>query len=145
MDETPRILGLDIGDRRIGVAVSDGLGLTAQPVFTLHRTHNEREDVRSIARMVRKHAAAEIVVGLPLYASGDASPQSVKVRRFAEQLAERTGLPLHYWDERNTSNEAHAILNRAEFGTEGRSEVIDQVAATVILQGYLDARRGENL
>jgi putative Holliday junction resolvase len=143
MQEQPRILGLDIGDKRIGVAVSDGLGLTAQPVFTLHRStpHN---DIRSIARLARKHHATAIVAGHPLHLSGDLSPQAKKNQRFAEELAKHTGLPLHLWDERLSSQAAHEILNTSGFGTAGRKEVIDQVAAAVILQGFLDARHGAN-
>jgi putative holliday junction resolvase len=139
-----RIMGLDIGDRRIGVAISDGLGLTAQPVFTLHRS-NPREDIRSIARLTRKHEATAIVAGLPLHMSGDLSPQAQKSQAFAQELAERTGLALYFWDERLTSHAAHEILDVSGFGTTGRKAVIDQVAAVLILQGFLDAQRGPTL
>lgn len=135
--EKPRILGLDIGDKRIGIALSDGLGLTAQPLFTLHRS-NPRADIRSIARFIRKHNAAQIVAGLPLHLSGDLSPQARKNKAFAEELAQHTSLPLHFVDERLTTHAAHEHLNASNYGTKNRSEVIDQVAAVFILQGYLD-------
>lgn len=140
MQEQPRILGLDIGDRRIGVAVSDGLGLTAQPVFTLHRS-TLPADLRSLARLVRKHAVAEIVAGLPLHMSGELSPQAKKNQAFAQRFAERTGLPLHFWDERLSSHEANEILNQSRHNAADRKLMIDQVAAAVILQGFLDDRR----
>ena len=142
MDETvPRILGLDVGDRRIGVAVSDELGVMAQPVLTLVRT-NRRQDVKSIQRLVRKYGCAAIVVGNPLYMSGDQSPQAAKAQAFAELLREATGLPVHLWDERLTTTEAHRHLHAA--GLSGRSEhkaVVDQVAAVLILESYLGAKK----
>lgn len=141
MPEQPRIMALDIGDRRIGIAISDGLGLTAQPLFTLHRTSSVREDIRSIARMVRKHEVKEIVVGLPLHISGEESPQTIKTKKFAEELAERVGLPMHYVDERLTSLEADDLMKQTGASPQDRKARIDQVAAALILQGFLDARR----
>ncbi|MCL2660282.1 MAG: Holliday junction resolvase RuvX [Acidobacteriaceae bacterium] len=142
----PRILALDVGDRRIGIALSDALGCTAQPLLTLHRT-SLRADVKSVARLVRKHEVAEIVVGNPLYMSGDQSPQAAKAQAFAEQLAEAIApVPIRLWDERLTTTEAHRHLDAAGVpgGQQGRAErkqIIDQVAAVLILQGFLDARR----
>ena len=140
MDETqPRMMGLDVGDRRIGVAVSDGLGLTAQPVLTLVRT-NRRQDLRSLARLVRRYSCTQIVVGNPLYMSGDLSPQAAKAQDFAAFLREELKLPVHLWDERLTTTEAHRHLHASgRAGTEHRA-VIDQVAAVLILQSYLDAQ-----
>lgn len=139
----PRIMGLDVGDRRIGVAVSDGLGLTAQPVLTLVRANsrqNRRQDVRSLARLVRKYSCVRIVVGNPLYMSGDLSPQAAKTQAFAAILREELQLPVQLWDERLTTTEAHRHLHAAgRAGSEHRA-VVDQVAAVLILQGYLDAQ-----
>ncbi len=133
-------MGLDVGDRRIGVAISDPLGYTAQPVLTLHRT-NRREDLRSLNRLLRKHGCAAIVVGNPLYMSGDLSPQAVKAQAFAQQIGASSGLPVHLWDERLSTTEAHRHLHAAgRPGGEHRA-VIDQVAAVLILQSYLDAHR----
>ncbi len=137
----PRYLGLDIGDRRIGVAISDELGLTAQPMFTLTRSR-VREDLKSLARLARKHAVAAIIAGNPIHLSGDQSSQALRVREFADALQAETGIPLHYWDERMTTTEAHRHLDAAEYATgRERRGVIDQVAAVLILQAWLDAHR----
>jgi putative Holliday junction resolvase len=133
-----RYLGLDVGNRRIGVAVSDELGLTAQPVLTLDRRRNTREDLRSLARLCRRFGVAGIVVGNPLHLSGEASPQALKTRAFAAGLGELTGLPVHMWDERLTTHQAHRILYEAGHERQKHRRVVDQVAATLILQSYLD-------
>jgi putative Holliday junction resolvase len=136
----PRILGLDVGDRRVGVAVSDPLGLTAQPVLTLVRT-NRKQDLKSLQRILRKYAVAEIVVGNPLYMSGDQSPQAAKAQAFAQMLRDETALPVQLWDERLTTTEAHRHLHASgRPGSEHRA-VVDQVAAVLILQSFLEARR----
>jgi putative Holliday junction resolvase len=135
-----RVLGLDVGDRRIGVAVSDELGLTAQPVLTLVR-RNRREDMRSLARLVRKYACSRIVVGHPLYMSGDVSPQALKAQAVAEALASETGIEVTLWDERLSTTEAHRHLDAAGRPGNDRRAVIDQVAAVLILQSFLDAQR----
>jgi putative holliday junction resolvase len=135
----PRYLALDVGAKRIGIAVSDELGLTAQPVLTLQVHRNPRDDLRSIARLARRFAVAGIVVGNPLHLSGDLSPRALKTRQFAAELGELTGLPIHLWDERLTSREAHQILYEAGRPIQDHKEVIDQVAATLILQSFLDS------
>jgi putative Holliday junction resolvase len=135
----PRIMGLDVGDRRVGVAVSDERGLTAQPVLTLHRS-NRKEDLRSLARILRKHGCTEIVVGNPLYMSGDLSPQAMKAQAFAEMLRQEFGLPVALWDERLTTTEAHRLLHEAGRAGSEHKKVVDQVAAVLILQGFLDSR-----
>ena len=136
----PRVVGFDVGDKRIGVAVTDPLGYTAQPLFTLHRT-NRRADMKAVARVLRKQGAAEAVVGNPLHMSGDVSPQALKSQAFAEALRAEFGVTVHLWDERLTSMEAHEILDGAGYarGPE-RKRVIDQVAAVVILESFLRAR-----
>lgn len=142
-DDRPRYLGLDIGTRRIGVAVSDELGLIAQPVLTLERRRVgnsiAREDLRSLARLARRFGVAGIVVGNPLHISGEQSPQADRVKAFAVELGALTGLPICYWDERLTSREAHQILYEAGHPRQEHRRVVDQVAATLILQGFLDA------
>lgn len=135
-----RYLGLDIGSKRIGVAVSDELGLTAQPVMTLVRKRNPKDDLRSLARLSRKYGCSAIVAGNPLHLSGETSPQGEKTRLFAEELALMAELPLHLWDERLTSQEAHAILYAAGKPRQEHQAVVDQVAATLILQSFMDAR-----
>ncbi len=133
-------MGLDVGDRRIGVAVSDPLGLTAQPVMTLVRT-NRRQDLKSLQRLIRRYGCAEIVVGNPLYMSGDQSPQAAKAQAFAQMLREETALPVHLWDERLTTTEAHRHLHAAGRAGSEHKAVVDQVAAVLILEGYLAAAK----
>ncbi len=135
----PRIVGFDVGDRRIGLAISDPLGYTAQPLFTLHRT-NRRADLKSIARVLRKYAVVEAVVGNPLYMSGDQSPQAAKAQAFAEDLRTEFALTVHLWDERLSTTQAHRHLDDAGHTAMGRKGIIDQVAAVLILQSFMDAR-----
>jgi putative Holliday junction resolvase len=136
----PRILGFDVGDRRIGLAISDPLGYTAQPLFTLHRA-GRRADLKSVARVLRKHGVREAVVGNPLYMSGDQSPQAAKAQAFAEDLRTEFGITVHLWDERLTTTEAHRHLDDAgHAGGRERKGIIDQVAAVLILQAFLEAR-----
>jgi putative Holliday junction resolvase len=120
------------------VAVSDELGLTAQPVLTLERRHNRREDLRSLARLARRFAVAGIVVGNPVHLSGDASPQAARTQAFAAALGELTGLPIHLWDERLTTREAHQILYEAGRARQQHRRLVDQVAATLILQSFIE-------
>ena len=118
--------------------MSDELGLTAQPVLTLERRRNGRDDLRSLARLARRYGVAGIVVGNPLHLSGDQSPRAAKTQVFAGELGELTGLPIHLWDERLTTREAHEILYQAGRERQKHREVVDQVAATLILQSFLD-------
>jgi putative Holliday junction resolvase len=134
-----RILGLDVGDRRVGVAVSDELGLTAQPVLTLVRK-NRRQDLGSLRRLVRKYGCTQVVVGNPLYMSGDVSPQALKAQALAQDLQVETGVPVTLWDERLSTSEAHRHLDAAGHQPGKRRAVIDQVAAVLILQSFLDSR-----
>jgi putative holliday junction resolvase len=138
-----RYLGLDVGAKRIGIAVSDELGLTVQPVLTLEVHRNRRDDLRSIARLARRYSVAGIVVGNPLQLSGDAGPRALRTEQFAAQLGELTGLPIHLWDERLTTREAHQLLYEAGHARQEHKRVVDQVAAVLILQSFLDERRGK--
>jgi putative Holliday junction resolvase len=144
----PRYLGLDIGSRRIGVAVSDELGLTAQPVLTLERRSSRRpisrDDLRSLARLCRRFGVVGIVVGNPVHLSGAPSPQAANTQAFAAELGELTGLPIHLWDERLTTHEAHQILYQAGHPRQKHRKVVDQVAATLILQSFLESREQVN-
>ncbi|MGZ3704351.1 MAG: Holliday junction resolvase RuvX [Bdellovibrionota bacterium] len=138
-----RYLGLDIGAKRIGVAVSDELGLTAQPVLTLERKRNPRDDLRCLARLARRYGVAGIVVGRPLHLSGEESRRSRKTETFAAELGELTGLPIHLCDERLTTHEAHRILYEAGRERQSHRKVVDQVAAVLILQSFLESREQE--
>ena len=135
-----RILALDVGSRRIGLAVSDPLGITAQGLDTLYRK-NKRTDFEHLERVIRDYAVRELVVGLPLRMSGAEGTQSVKMTAFAEELRKRFQLPVHLWDERLTSAEAHRILREAELSIEKRKHAVDRMAAVLILQNFLESRR----
>jgi putative holliday junction resolvase len=133
-----RVMALDVGKVRVGVALSDPLGYTAQPLLTIWRK-SRGEDLRSLLRLIRKHEVVRIVVGNPLHMSGDMSPWAAKVQEFAEELRRRSGLPVVLWDERLSSVAAHEILDEAGHGHRDRKHVIDQVAAVVILRGWMEA------
>jgi putative Holliday junction resolvase len=134
-----RILAIDYGSRRIGLAVTDELGLTAQGLPTLYRT-NKRNDLDHLRRTIKSCGIGEIVVGLPLRMSGEAGTQSEKVQEFAEELRRRFKLPVHLFDERLTSVEANRVLDESEIGLQRRKQVVDQLAAVLILQAFLESR-----
>jgi putative Holliday junction resolvase len=136
-----RVLGLDVGSRRIGVAVSDPLGITAQGLETLYR-RNKRHDFEYIERVIREYDVKEIVVGLPLRMSGAEGTQSEKMRGFAEGLAKKFRLPVHLWDERLTSAEANRFLRETELSIEKRGKAVDRMAAVLILQAWMEQRAG---
>lgn len=135
-----RILGLDVGLRRIGIAVSDPLGITAQGLETLQR-RNKRHDLAELAQIIRQYDVQEIVVGFPLRLSGGESSQSEKVQAFAEDLRRRFNLPVHLWDERLTSVEANRLLRQTELSIEKRAKAVDRIAAVLILQSFMEARQ----
>jgi putative holliday junction resolvase len=135
-----RVLGLDVGARRIGIAVSDPLGITAQGLETLQR-RNKRQDFAALQRIVGDYQVREIVVGLPLRMSGAEGTQSGKMQVFAEDLRKRFGLPVHLWDERLTSAEANRLLRETDLSIEKRAKAVDRMAAILILQGWMESRR----
>ncbi|MGD0989895.1 MAG: Holliday junction resolvase RuvX [Candidatus Sulfotelmatobacter sp.] len=135
-----RVLGLDVGSRRIGLAVSDGLGFTAQGLETLQR-RNKRTDFAALEKLIREYAVKEIVVGLPLRMSGAEGTQSAKMQEFAEDLRKRFRLPVHLWDERLTSAEANRLLRETDLSIEKRAKAVDRMAAILILQGWMESRR----
>jgi putative Holliday junction resolvase len=132
------VLGLDVGDRRIGIAISDALRITAQPLNTLTRT-SRRNDLRYFSQLLRLHPFGQIVVGLPLYPSGDPSPQAAKVQAFAAQLGNHLQIPIHLWDERLSTSEAHRYLDATGRPGITRRQVIDQISAVLILENWLAA------
>lgn len=135
----PRVLGLDVGSRRIGIAISDPLGITAQGLETLHR-QNKRLDFEKLEKIVREYGVTQIVVGLPLRMSGLEGTQAEKMQLFAEELRKRFQLPVHLWDERLTSAQANRLLRETEMSIKRRGEVVDQMAAVLILQSFMDSR-----
>lgn len=137
--KTGRVLGLDVGARRIGLAVSDPLGITAQGLETLQRK-NKRTDLERLAQVIRQYEVKEIVVGLPLRMSGAEGIQSEKMQLFAEELRKRFRLTVHLWDERWTSAEANRLLRETELSIEKRGKAVDRMAAVLILQGWMESR-----
>ncbi len=151
-----RLMALDIGEARIGVAVSDASGFLASPYTTLHVTRNEEQIWQSIQRLIDETEAEGLVVGLPISLDGQIHAQGERVQSFAERLRERISIPLTFWDERLSTVEAQRLLTQREQGEVGRrrrqgtrrhtqtrrrqkGQEIDALAATVILQDYLDA------
>jgi putative Holliday junction resolvase len=158
-------LGLDVGSRRIGVALSNTLGI-AQPLLTIERTQ-PRRDQRSILRLARRHGCAGIIVGNPLHLSGDRSLQTERVHRFVDELkaliaemmspeanesvsdADHPNFIVHLWDERLSTAEVHAALDATgrdpadrQIRRQARTAIVDKLAAALILQGWLDAQSG---
>lgn len=136
-----RVLGLDPGERLVGVAVSDELGLTAQPVGEVRRGTPEA-DAGALAELARRYGVAEIVVGLPRRLDGRLGPEAEGVRAWAAEMERRLGLPVRLWDERLTTREAERLLLAADLGRRRRRRVLHRLAAALILQSYLDRRRG---
>jgi putative Holliday junction resolvase len=134
-----RVLGLDVGSRTIGVAVTDELGLCAHGVTTLQR-RGTTSDVQEIKRLAGKYETASLVVGLPYDLEGQEGHRAKRVRVFIDAL-EQAGLAVQLWDERYTTVEAEQILLRADLSRKRRKAVIDKVAAQLILQGWLDSQR----
>ena len=135
-----RALGLDVGSRTIGVAVSDELGMLAHPRRTLARA-GTRADVETIAGIVASEEARAVVVGVPLTLAGGIGHRARRVMVLVDALRARLDVPVETWDERFSTVEAEARLREQEVSARRRKEVIDQAAAAVILQGWLDARR----
>jgi putative holliday junction resolvase len=139
VDQSSRILAIDYGSRRMGLAVSDPLGITAQGITTLQRK-NKRADFSFLARVIRDYQVREIVLGYPLRLSGQTGTQSQKVLEFAEELRQKFQLPVHLWDERLTSAEANRVLREADLSIEKRAQAVDRMSAVLILQSFLQSR-----
>jgi putative Holliday junction resolvase len=135
-----RLVGLDVGDARIGVAVADELGLTAQGVGVVRRSNIDK-DLRTLAELLGPYPPERFVVGLPLNMNGTVGPQAEKVGAFAEKLTSYFGVPVDTWDERLSTVAANRTLAEAELSRAKRRKVIDKVAAVIILQGYLNCQR----
>jgi putative Holliday junction resolvase len=140
----PRVLGLDVGSKTIGIAISDPLGITAQGLETIRRK-NKRLDFEQLAQLVGRYEVSEIVVGHPLRLSGAEGTQSEKMQLFADELRKKFGLPVHLWDERLTSSQANRVLREAELSIEKRGKAVDRLAAVLILQNWMDAKLARSL
>lgn len=135
-----RVLGLDLGSKRIGVAVSDSSGTIAGPLTVLQRTGDHARDHENIRKLVVEEEAERVVVGLPLSLDGSMGPAAMAAVAEAEQLATVVGVPVESYDERLTTVSAERTLMQAKMRAEARRRVVDKVAAAVMLQAWLDGR-----
>lgn len=139
-----RVLGLDVGDKTIGIAISDGLGLTAQPFTTVLR-RGRHADLEAIGSLIAEHEISEIVVGIPKSLNNSLGPQAKKVLKYVDILKKSfPDIIFHTWDERLSTVEAERVLLQADLSRKRRKGVIDKLAASIILQGYLDRRNYKN-
>lgn len=134
-----RVMGLDYGDRRIGVALSDALKWTAQGL-TVVETRRDGGELDKLAEIAKENEVSEVVVGLPKNMNGTIGPRGEICMAFAEQIKEKLGLPVRLWDERLTTVAAERTLKEAEISLKKRKQVVDKMAATLILQNYLDSK-----
>ena len=136
------LLGLDVGDVRIGVAVSDALGSGAHPLCTLTRTNRQR-DITAIGDLASIHKVERIIIGLPISLDGTLGTQAEKVQKFGTRLSKGLRIPVEFWDERFTTSEAEEILDQVDMNSKDRKKVIDQVSAVIILDEYLRGNTDE--
>ncbi len=133
-----RYMGLDVGDKTIGVAISDELGMTANPVVTITRTASIKRDIGEVRRIAEENGVGRIVVGMPYMLDGSVGIQAEKVQAFIEELRRRIRIPVVTWDERLTTAEVERILIASDQSREKRKKVIDKMAAAVLLRSYMD-------
>lgn len=132
-----RILGLDVGSKTIGVAVSDPLGFTAQGITTIRRTNKEK-DLEEIKKFCDEYKAETIVIGLPKNMNGTIGPSGEIIMAFGKLIEEELKVQIKFWDERLTTVAAHKAMLEADLSRSKRKKIVDKVASTFILQGYLD-------
>ena len=137
-----RILAIDFGLKRMGLAVSDALGVTAQGLPTLQRTRRE-DDLQHIQQLVEEHSAGRVILGHPVSHAGKETSMSRQVVAFAEKLRQRLNCPVELWDERLTSVQANRMLRAAGMSIQKRRKAADRVAAVLLLQSYLDYQANE--
>ena len=135
-----RILGLDVGSKTIGVAISDPLGWTAQGIDTIRRK-NKEQDIELVHKICKDYGVETIVIGLPKNMNGTIGESGERVLALAELIKEKTNLPIEMWDERLTTVAAHRAMLEEDLSRGKRKKIVDKVAATYILQGYLDKLR----
>lgn len=134
-----RIMGLDVGDKRIGVAVSDQMAMTSQGIQTILRTE-KKDEFAKIIQLIKDWEIEKIVVGLPRNMNGTYGPQAQKVKDFITELTDQYSLDVVYWDERLTTVAAQKTLLEGNVSRKKRKQVVDKLAAVMILQGFLDSR-----
>lgn len=137
-----RVLGIDYGDSKIGLAVSDRLGITAQPL-TSYRRRTEKEDKKYFINLIAEHEITEIVIGLPLRMDGSSGTRAEKTQEFARWLERFLNLPIHFWDERLTTKQANRILSQRKLAPRVKKNIEDQVSAVIILSTYLESKRAK--
>jgi len=135
-----RVLSLDVGEKRIGIALSDPSGTIAQGLRLYTTTGSRTRDIAAIGELVRELGVSMVVVGLPKNLDGSLGPRAQEMMRFAEILKRESGVPVDLWDERFTTDEAHRVFDMASVKRKKRRGSIDVMAAQIILQGYLDAQ-----
>ena len=135
-----RVLALDLGKRRIGLALSDELGITAQGLETLHRTRL-REDLEKLKQLIRDKNVSMILMGNPVHMSGQEGRQSDYSREFAERLHAVSGVDVKLWDERLTTVEAQRVLRESGISLQKRTQAVDRLSAVILLESYLDSQR----
>ncbi len=136
-----RWLGIDLGERRIGLALSDPLEITAQSFGVWQRNGSLKQDINYIQQLIQEKEVDGLVMGLPKNMNGSEGPMAEKVRSFGQELAEMTGLNIIYWDERLSTCSAEQVLLEADMSRRKRKQKIDQVAAAIILQNFLDSQK----
>lgn len=134
-----RAMGLDVGTKTVGIAIADELGFSAQPITTLRRT-NIKADLAAVAQLINEYGVTHLIVGLALNMNGSEGPRAEQCRKFGDAVANGTTLTVVYWDERLTSVAAERSLIEADVSRARRKQVVDQVAAVLILQGWLEAQ-----
>ncbi|MBN1222938.1 MAG: Holliday junction resolvase RuvX [Candidatus Aminicenantes bacterium] len=139
-----RILGIDYGDKRIGLAVSDPLGVTAQAIGRYQVT-SRKKDALYFKELVRHYGIVEIVIGLPLRMDGSPGTRVEKTKEFADWLEKCLGLPITFWDERLTTKQALQVLRQHKASPEKRKKFKDQISAVIILSDYLESKRNDSL
>ncbi len=135
-----RVLAIDFGDRKIGLAVSDRLGITAQPL-TSYRRKTEKEDADFFKRVVSEYEISEVILGMPLRMDGSSGTRVEKTREFAGWLERILDLPIRFWDERLTTKQANQILSQRKFNPKAKKNLEDQISAMIILSAYLESKR----
>jgi putative pre-16S rRNA nuclease len=139
-----RVLALDVGKRRVGLAVSDPLGITAQGLPTLERT-TIRQDLAKLADLAAERAVSLFLIGKPLHMSGDESRQAEYIKNFGDRLTEKTGIPVQFWDERLTTVQAQRVLKESGISIGKRARAVDRLAAVILLESYLDSLRSSSI
>jgi len=138
-----RLLGIDYGDRKIGLAISDQLGITAQPLIS-YRRKTKKQDADYFKHVVSEYEIKEVIVGLPLRMDGSSGTRAEKTREFARWLEQTLNLPVHFWDERLTTKQANKILSQQKVAPKAKKDIEDQISAMIILSTYLESKRAKS-